>query len=47
MGTFIMEHWLLILPTTLTGLYLLRLMQKLYKQKKQPIPAPIIIRKKD
>jgi hypothetical protein len=45
MGTFIMEHWLLVLPTALTGLYLLRLMQKVYKQKREPSPAPIVIRK--
>lgn len=45
MGTFIMEHWLLILPTALTGLYLLRLMQKVYQQKREPGPAPIVIRK--
>lgn len=47
MGTFILEHWLLVLPTALTGMYLLRLMQKLVKQKRQPQPAPIVIRKKD
>jgi hypothetical protein len=45
METFIIEHWLQIVPTALTGLYLLRLMQKIYRQKRQPKPAPIVIRK--
>jgi hypothetical protein len=45
MGTFILEHWSQVLPTALTGLYLLRLIQKVYQQKTQPKPATIIIRK--
>ena len=45
MGTFIMEYWLQIVPTAITGLYLLRLMQKIVQQKRQPKSAPIVIRK--
>jgi hypothetical protein len=47
MGTLIMKHWLIVLPTTLTGLYLLRLMIMLNKQKKALQPAPVSVRKKD
>ncbi len=49
METLIMKYGLITLPTVLTGLYLLRVLQKLYqeksKQKRQP--APITIRRED
>lgn len=47
MGTFIIENWLIVLPTALTGIYLLRLMQKIYKQRQKPQPVPVTIRNKD
>ena len=42
MGTILMEYWLIILPTAVTGMYLLRHMQKLIKQQKlEPVFVPI------
>ena len=42
MGTFLIEHWSIILPTAITGMYLLRHMHQLIKQQKpEPILVPI------
>ena len=47
MGTFIIKHWLIALPTIVTGFYLLRVAQRLYAQKKERQPVPILIPQKD
>ena len=47
MGILIVKYWLIVLPTTLTGLYLLRLMKQLSKRKEALQPALITIRKED
>ncbi len=47
MVSFILRYWMIILPTAVSGLYFLRMMQLLYQKKRsQKQPAPIIIRKR-
>ncbi len=49
MGTFIIKHWLVMLPSTVTGLYLLRLMQRLYHEKmsRAAKPVPVTVPKRN
>ena len=48
MVTFITSYWFLTLPGVLTGLYLLRVLQRAQeaKQKKEKVPVTIVKRNK-
>jgi len=44
---FVLRYWMIILPTAVSGLYFLRMMQLLYQKKQnQKQPAAIVVRKR-
>ena len=48
MGIIILKYWFIVLPSAVTGLYLLQMMHQLYRQKMNRAvkPAPIAVNKR-